>query len=441
MYQHSRPLKNISFALMIIGLIIMAFGFYQGLSMNKEKIHAFVKAHPERFDDEPIENANEKELKALEAEHMHHLLEQAHNRPWSALYMAAFYFTGISLGALFFLGIQHASQAGWAIVVSRVMEGIASFIPYGGALVLLILIFNGMGIVHMFHWMDPSLSDPKSSNYDELIANKRPFLNIPFYILRSIIYLAGWTLFMCWLKRLSKKLDQTRSLKDHNKLHDVAVGFISFFAVSSMVMGWDWIMSLDPHWLSTLFGWYVLGSYWVSGITVIALVALYLKSSGYLPFFNDNHLHDLAKYMFATSLLWTYLWFAQFLLYWYGNIPEEVAYFMHRAGQYNYIHFLMLIPNFLLPILGLISSSAKRKPKIVITFGCIILIGHIIDMYNMIMPGSVGGFYGFGMAEIGSLFFVGGGFLFIVFRALSKLELAPRGNQLFHESEVYEYPF
>lgn len=441
MYPHKRTLKKLSFALMITGLIFMAFGFYQGRSMNQDQIHAFVAAHPDRFDLSPLGNDDNQDLKNTPPGQMDHLVEQAHNRPWSALYMAAFFFTGISLGSLFFLGIQHAAQAGWSVVVSRVMEGIASFIPYGGALVLLVLLLNGTGMVHMFHWMDASLSDPKSSNYDELIANKRPFLNIPFYLVRSVVYVTGWTFFMCWMKRLSKKLDQTNSLEDHNKLHDVSVGFISFFAISSMIMGWDWIMSLDPHWVSTLFGWYVLGSYWVSAVAVIALVALYLKSCGHLPFFNDNHLHDLAKYIFATSLLWTYLWFAQFLLYWYGNIPEEVAYFIHRSGQYNYIHFLMLIPNFLLPVLGLMSSKAKRNPKLVVVFASIVLIGHVIDSYNMIMPGSVGGFYGFGMPEIGSLFFVGGGFLFVVFRALSNMKLAPKGNKLFHESQVYEYPF
>ena len=438
MYHHNYPLKKTSFILMIIGLIVMTYGFYQGLSMNKEKVCSFIRIHSERFDNKPIKSYNEKKF---ETKYIYHLLEQAHNRPWSALYMAAFYFTGISLGSLFFLGIQHVTQSGWAIVVIRIMEGVSSFIPYGGTLILLIVILNGMGLVHMFRWMDPSLSNLKSLNYDESIVNKQPFLNISFYIFRSVIYVSGWTLFMLWLKRLSKKLDQTHNLKDHNKLHDVSVGFISFFSVSSMVMGWDWIMSLDPYWLSTLFSWYVLTSYWVSGITVITLISLYLKNHKYLPFFNDNHLHDLAKYMFATSLLWTYLWFSQFLLYWYGNIPEEVVYFMNRANQYHYIHFLMLIPNFLFPLLGLISSNAKRKPKVVVTFGCIILVGHIIDVYNMIMPGSVGGFYGFGAAEIGSLFFMGGFFLFIIFRELSQLNLAPKGNFLFHESKIYKYPF
>ncbi|XCI75137.1 MAG: hypothetical protein ABI045_07265 [Flavobacteriales bacterium] len=441
MYQPSPTLKKISYILMLIGAVLLTFGFYQGLSTTAYEVEKFVQAHPNRFGEEQTSTGHSKENQEQQAEHAKHLLNQAHNRPWSALYTAAFYFTGLSLGVLFFLAIQHVTQAGWAVIVIRVMEGIASFLPYGGIIVLIILILNVLSVVHMFHWMDPSLNDPSSPNYDDLIAKKEPFLNTPFYITRSIIYLVGWTFFLCCMKRLSKKMDQTHNVKDHHKLHDVAVGFIAFFALTSMIMGWDWIMSLDPHWFSTLFGWYVLGTYLVTGITTITLTALYLKNQDFLPHFNDNHLHDLAKYMFATSLLWTYLWFAQFLLYWYGNIPEEIAYFMDRAGQYNNIHFWMLIPNLVLPLLGLIGSNVKRKPKVVITFGCIILIGHYIDVYNMVMPGSVGGFYRFGTAEIGALLLMSGLFLFIVTRALSKLVLEAKGNQFFHESKIYKYLF
>ncbi|XOD68233.1 MAG: hypothetical protein ACMUEL_06200 [Flavobacteriales bacterium Tduv] len=442
MYQPSPQLKKLAYILIIIGGVLLVFGFYQGFSINFEEAYNFIQEHPLRFvEDHYPAGFTTEEVKQHQTEHTQHLLHQVHSRPWSALYTAAFYFTGLSLGVLFFLAIQHTAQAGWSIVVSRVMESIASFLPYGGVILLIVLILNAFGLVHMFHWMDPSLFDLNSPNYDELIANKEPFLNKFFYIIRSVVYLVGWTFFLCWMKRLSKKLDETHSVKDHNKLHDVSVGFIAFFAMTSMVMGWDWIMSLDPHWFSTLFGWYVLGTYLVTGITTIALVALYLKDKGFLPKFNDNHLHDLAKYMFATSLLWSYLWFTQFLLYWYGNIPEEVAYFINRAEQYNNIHFWMLIPNLVLPLFGLIGSNFKRNPRVVITLGCIILIGHYIDVYNMIMVGSVGGFYGFGAAEIGALLLIAGLFILIVAKELSTLELEAKGNQLFRESEIYEYPY
>ncbi|WP_233485135.1 hypothetical protein [Candidatus Walczuchella monophlebidarum] len=421
---------------MILGLISMFFGFYKSLFMDEDKVYSVIKTHTERFD---IILPIVEKGKGYQVKNINYFVQLARTRPWSALYMSAFYFTSISLGALFFLSIQHAVQAGWPIVVSRVMEGVSSFLPFGGVIILLLLILNCIGVIHMIPWMDSSFSDPNSPNYDEFIHNKLPFLNIYFYLIRSILYVVGWTFFMCCLKFISKKLDYTRSVKEHKTLRYVSVVFILFFSISSMVMGWDWIMSLDPSWFSTLFGWYVLGSYLVSGITVISLVAIFLNSQGYLPFFNHNHLHDLAKYIFATSLLWTYLWFSQFLLYWYGNIPEEVTYFLHRSNQYHFINFIMLIPNFLFPLFGLISSRSKRNKKIIVILGCILLIGHIIDIYNMIMPGSVGGFYGFGMSEIGSLLFVGGGFLLVLLREFGKMNLSPQGNFLFYESVFYEY--
>ena len=107
-------------------------------------------------------------------------------------------------------------------------------------------------------------------------------------------------------------------------------------------MSWDWIMSIDPHWFSTLFGWYVFASMFVSGITAIALVTIYLKSQGYLELVNDSHIHDLGKFMFGISVFWTYFWFSQFMLIWYSNIPEEVTYFITRIEDYNITFFGMV---------------------------------------------------------------------------------------------------
>lgn len=431
MYQYNRILKNMLLIMIIIGLFSIVIGYYQNLSIDENYIHNLFQTSPERFYLQPSYH----DIKTIDNEYIHHLLEKAHNRPWAALYMAAFYFTGISLGALFFLGIQYIAQARWVIIVNNVIEGITSFIPYGGILIFLILILNVGGFLHMFHWMDPSLSY-NGSHYDPIIFNKSIFLNIPFYLFRVFLYITGWTFFMWWMKLLSNKLYLTNSLNEYKRLYTVSVVFISFFSITSMMMVWDWVMSLNTHWLSTLFGWYVLVTNLVCGITVIVIFALYLKSKGFLPIFNDHHLHDLAKYIFSTSLLWTYLWFSQFLLYWYGNIPEEVSYFMQRANQYGYIHFIMIIPNFIFPLLGFISRRAKKKPKIVIIIGFIILIGHIIDIYNMIMPACVGNFYGFGASEIGSLLFVGSVFILIVFREISLFKLFPKGNPFFNESAI-----
>ena len=432
-YSLSPLLKKTLISTIILGFFLFSIGLYKNLLIDESKLKNFIYEHPDRFDKGYIENLDQKKID--------HFMHQAHNRPWSALYVAVFYFLGLSLGVLFFLCIQHVAQAGWSMILTRLMEGIASFLPYGGIALFLILLFNVGGFIHMFHWMDPSLYDKESLSFDPILNNKRPFLNSLFFLSRSFLYILGWSFFMFWIKKTAKKLNQSGDIKYHRKLYNVSVGFIIFFAISSMIMGWDWVMSLDPHWFSTLFGWYILGSYLTSGISLLALICIYLKNKGCFPLFKKDHQHDLGKYMFATSLLWTYLWFAQFLLYWYGNIPEEVVYFLDRAKQYKNLHFWMLIPNFLLPLLGLMGSDIKRKSKVIVSMGVIILIGHYIDFYHMIMPGSVGGFFGFGWVELGSLLFVGGGFLWIVLHAIGKDSLVAKGSPLFKESEDYEYPY
>lgn len=427
----NRKFKNILILLIIIGFFYIVIGVYQNLFIDENYIHNLFQTSPELFFLQPSFH----HIKTIDNEYFHVFLDKAHNRPWIAFYMAAFYFTGISLGALFFIAIQYISQARWVILISNIIEGITSFIPYGGILIFFILFLNGEGFLHIFHWMSFSLSE-NGSHYDPIIFNKRRFLNIPFYLFRGLLYIIIWTFFMSCIKLVSKKLYLTNSLNEYKRLYTISVVFISFFSITSIMMGWDWIMSIDPHWISTLFGWYVLASYWVCGITVIVIFAIFLKKKGLISLFNEHHLHDLTKYIFSISLIWTYLWFSQFLLFWYGNIPEEASYFMQRANQYGYIHFILIIPNFILPLIGLISSKAKKKTKIVITIGFVILIGHLIDLYNMIMPNSVGNFYGFGASEIGSFLFIGSVFTFIVFREISKLKLYPFGNPLCNENAI-----
>ena len=166
------------------------------------------------------------------------------------------------------------------------------------------------------------------------------------------------------------------------------------------MMSWDWIMSVDPHWFSTLFGWYVFASMFVSGITVIALITIYLKSKNYLEFVNENHLHDVAKFMFAFSIFWTYLWFSQFMLIWYSNIPEEVTYFVTRFQDYQLPFLGMVVMNFVFPILMLMNADYKRIPWFVVMAGLVILFGHYIDIFNMIMPATVGDRWFIGIPEI-----------------------------------------
>jgi len=219
----------------------------------------------------------------------------------------------------------------------------------------------------------------------------------------------------------------------------MSAAFLVFFIVTESIMSWDWIMSVDPHWFSTLFGWYVFASFFVSGITVISMVTLYLKSKGYLEHVNTSHIHDLSKFMFGISVFWTYLWFSQFMLIWYSNIPEEVTYFITRIEHYNITFFGAVVMNFIFPFLVLINTDFKRITWIIVMAGTVILAGHYIDFFNMIMPATVGDQWFIGITEIAAILFFLGLFIFVVFTALTKAPLLPKRNPLIEESKHFHY--
>ncbi len=366
--------------------------------------------------------------------HAEHMLHQLQNKPWAAVYVAAFFFFMIALGALAFYAVQYAAQAGWSPVLFRVMEAVTAYLLPGSLIVFALLLLSGLHINHLFVWMDPEVVAE-----DELLQGKSSYLNVPFFLIRAALYIIGWNVFRYLLRRNSLRHDEV----DHNRFFrqsfKLSAGFLVFFIVTESMMSWDWIMSLDPHWFSTLFGWYVFASLFVSAITVIALITIFLKARGYLDFVNDSHIHDLAKFMFGISIFWTYLWFSQFMLIWYSNIPEEVTYFITRIEDYKLPFFGMLALNFIFPVLVLMNSDYKRVNWFVVMSGIIILIGHYLDIYNMVMPATVGESWFIGIAEIAALLFFGGLFIFIVFNALTKAPLLAKRNPYIKESKHFHY--
>jgi hypothetical protein len=319
-------------------------------------------------------------------------LLQVHNQPLASLHFVAVFFFGVSCCVLFFYCIQHAAHAGWPIIITRVMEAIASYIPYGGAILVILMILNITHNGHLFHWMDPELTNRFCSLRCDLI-RKEKILKYTFLCSQNFHLCIGASFFAWKLKAQSKKVDETKSKVEYQMLYRWAVGYIAFFGFASAAWAWDWLMSIDPHWYSTMYIWYSMVSCLSSGIAVIILLSVYLKKNGFLPQFNDNHLHDLGVFLFATSMLWTYTWFAQFMLYWYANVPEEVNYFFGRFQHYSPTFLPMLIINFLLPLLVLVSSSIKRNYKVVTTMAVVVILGHILDYFNMVMPGTVGPYW------------------------------------------------
>lgn len=412
-------------------------------AVHADTTHAAV-AHAEESHHEDAHNAEahhgtEADAHKEHQEHLEHVLHQLQNKPWAALYVACIFFMLISVGVLAFYAIQWASQAGWSPVLFRVMEGITAYLLPGSIIFLILLVLSGMHMNHLFAWMAEGVTDPKSEHYDAIIAGKAGFLNVPFFLIRAIVFLAGWNLYRYFSRKNSLAQDASSDNGFYKKNFKMAAGFLAFFIVSESVAAWDWVMSVDPHWYSTLFGWYVFASFFVSGITTIAFVTIYLKSKGYLEYVNTSHIHDLAKFMFGISVFWTYLWFSQFMLMWYSNIPEEVTYFVTRIEDYKLPFFGMVVMNFVLPILILINTDFKRLSWIIVMAGLIILTGHYIDFFNMIMPATVGDQWFIGAAEIGSLFFFFGLFIFVVFSALAKSPLLSKGNPLIEESKHFHY--
>ena len=372
--------------------------------------------------------------------HVEHLYHQLANRPWSAVYVACFFFFMIGLGTLAFLAIQKVSQAGWSPVLFRVMEGISSYILPGGILMFVLLLISGLGLNHIFTWMEPGIDDPTSEAYDHIVAGKTAWLNIPWWLIRAGIFLVGWNIYRWNIRRFGlNQDDKPEGNIWYKKAFKHSAMFLVFFIVTESMMAWDWILSFDPHWFSTLFGWYVFASMIVSAITTIALVTIFLKGKGYLEFVNDSHIHDLAKFMFGFSIFWTYLWFSQFMLIWYSNIPEEVTYFVTRIEDYNLVFFGMVAINFLFPVLILMNSDFKRVNWFVVTAGIFILIGHYLDIFVMIMPGTVGGSWFIGFPEIGAFMFFAGLFLLYVFHTISKAPLLPKGDPFLGESKHFHY--
>jgi hypothetical protein len=371
--------------------------------------------------------------------HLTHVLHQIQNKPWAALYVACLFIMLISLGALAFYAIQQVAQAGWSPVLFRVMQGITAYLPVGSVIFFVLLILSGLHYNHLFVWMDSELLDPKSENFDQLIKNKSGYLNFPFWIVRAAIFLIGWNIYRYFSRKNCLAQDEANDNNFYKKNFKLSAGFLVFFIVTESIMSWDWIMSVDPHWFSTLFGWYVFASFFVSGITTIALTTLYLKSKGYLEYVNTSHIHDLAKFMFGISVFWTYLWFSQFMLIWYSNIPEEVGYFITRIEHFNLPFFGMVVMNFVLPVLILINTDFKRLSWIVVMAGTIILLGHYVDFFNMIMPSTVGTQWFIGIPEISSLLFFVGLFIFVVFSALTKAPLLAKRNPFIEESKHFHY--
>jgi hypothetical protein len=345
-----------------------------------------------------------------------------------------FFFFALGLGALFCLALAYATETGWYASVKRVIEAVAGFIPAGmSILAFVLLIITFMDGAHIYLWMDP-----ETVANDEIIQGKSVYLNKPFFWFRTLVYFAVYIIFLNGFKKRSLEEDRIGGTELHFKNYKKGATFLVFFAVFSSTSSWDWLMSIDVHWFSTLFGWYTFAGMWCSTMVVLVMLTIYLKKLGYLEKVNDSHIHDLGKWTFATSFLWSYLWFSQFMLIWYANIGEEVTYYVMRIENFKFLYFAMFVINFAFPMLILMSRDAKRNAGILTFVGIIILAGHWLDVYIMVSAGSLGANAKIGALEIGMAILLAGVFIAAILKNLTKAPLTPVNHPFLDESIHHE---
>lgn len=312
--------------------------------------------------------------------------EHQNARFWGVLLYNSVYFLLIVNAAMFFICATTLAMGGWQLSFRRVTEAISVAVIPIGIISFVILIALVLGHQHhIYHWLTPG--------DDKLILGKKAFLNPTFFIVWTILTIAGWILLGARMRKISAELDERGPLnKEEGKRYVYkttvwASLYLVWFALTvASTVPWLWFMSIDAHWYSTMYSWYTFASSFVAGIALMTLFVIYLKNHGYLELVNQEHLHDLGKFMFAFSIFWTYLWFSQFMLIWYANIPEETVYFKHRVqGPYRGIFFLNLIINFLAPLLILMRRSSKRNYTLLVFMSVLILFGHWIDFYQMVI--------------------------------------------------------
>lgn len=361
------------------------------------------------------------------------------NQVFVNLWLNNIYFVGIAVIGVFFVAFNYAAQAGWSTYFKRIPESFGHWLLFGGVLTLVLYFITNYASpshFHVFHWLDSALYEEGTETYDPIIAGKYAYLNQPFFLIRMVAYFVLWYFMWKLIRNNSLKEDIEGGTAYWKKIRVLSAIFLVIFAVTSSTAAWDWVLSIDTHWFSTMFGWYNFASWFVAGLCAITLLLIYLHDYGYFPELNSSHLHDLGKFIFGFSIFWTYIWFSQFLLIYYANIPEEAVYYVERLSSSVYapLFYLNLIVNFVFPFLFLMTRDAKRH-KIFLKIVCIVLLaGHWLDFYLMMAPGTLGEHGGIGLVEIGITLIFLAAFLGVILKGLASAPLVARNHPMLKES-------
>lgn len=362
-------------------------------------------------------------------------LMRAPEQIWQSFLTSYFYFVSLALGGLFFTAIQFITRAGWSVNIRRFAEAMTSFLPWAAVAGLAVFLFGGE---HLYMW----LNHDTVAN-DHILHHKTSYLNFKFFLIRLIAFFGIWLFFRHKIIGNSLKQDETGA--DSHTLSNVklSVIFILLFALSYSLFSVDMLMSLQPHWYSTMFGVYSFAGLFQSSIALISLLTIYSMRKGYLNgFVNENHLHDLGKFLKGFTVFMAYIGFSQFMLIWYANIPEETEFFLQRAhGPWMMISLSLLFFKFIVPFLWLLPQRAKRDPSRLKAAAILILVMQYVDIYWLIYPNFNEGVAVFGAYEVGIFLGFFGVFWMGIQHFLSKNSLIPMKDPYRDESMHHHVVF
>ena len=347
-------------------------------------------------------------------------------KTWANYLMNNYYFLSLGIGITFFGALQYIANTGWSAGFNRIYQAVGNIIPVVGILMIPILIF---GMPSLFHWAHEGVAD-----HDPLIAHKMPYLNMTFYTLRFVLYFAIWIFMTQMIRRFSIKEDQIGGLKYFKKMEFYSKVYIFLLAVTFSLATFDWIMSIDVHWFSTIFAVRNFAAAFYHGVVIITVILIILNKLGYIPWFSKAHLKDLTKFILVLSIIWTYMWLSQYLLIWYANIPEETIYYLPRTkGEFQILFWGEFVLNWAVPFLLLLPTKIAKNQNAVLVICAVLIVGQWIDLYHQIIVGTYGKLE-IGIIEVGSFLGFSGLFALVVAYSLSKLPLLQKNHPYLEES-------